>query len=59
MWPFWHSRRRLPRPARRLPCRPTLEALEGRLAPATFTVSNTDDSGAGSLLGVMALCLLG
>src|SRR5262245_50027954 len=29
--------------------RPTLEALEGRLAPATFTVTNTNDAGAGSL----------
>jgi hypothetical protein len=26
-----------------------LEVLEGRLAPATFTVTNTDDSGSGSL----------
>src|SRR5262245_3816179 len=29
--------------------RPTLELLEGRLAPATFTVVNTNDAGAGSL----------
>src|SRR5262249_3888838 len=30
-------------------CRPRLEALEGRLAPATFTVTNTNDTGPGSL----------
>ncbi len=29
--------------------RPRLEALEGRLAPAVFTVTNVNDSGAGSL----------
>ena len=29
--------------------RPRMEALEDRLAPATFTVSNVNDSGAGSL----------
>ena len=39
------GRVRPPRPSRRL----TLEALEGRLAPATFTVTTTKDSGAGSL----------
>jgi titin len=37
--------RRRPRP----PVRPQLEELERRLAPATFTVSNTNDAGAGSL----------
>src|SRR5262249_39297167 len=29
--------------------RPLLQVLEGRIAPATFTVSNTNDSGTGSL----------
>src|SRR5262245_17721663 len=33
-------------PARR---RPTLEALEDRLVPSTFSVMDTSDSGAGSL----------
>src|SRR5437763_967400 len=33
----------------RKPYRPELERLEPRLAPATFTVLNTADSGAGSL----------
>src|SRR5262245_48404981 len=32
-----------------LRARPLLQALEGRIAPATFTVSNVNDSGAGSL----------
>jgi titin len=49
MWPFYRSRCQSARPARRPSCRPTLEALEGRLAPATFTVSTTNDAGAGSL----------
>jgi hypothetical protein len=33
------------------PCRfrPCVEALEGRLLPSTFTVTNANDSGAGSL----------
>src|SRR5205085_5761737 len=35
-------------PARRR-FRPRLSALEGRLAPATFTVVNLNDAGAGSL----------
>src|SRR5262249_44594951 len=30
-------------------CRPRLEYLEDRLAPAVFTVTNASDSGAGSL----------
>src|SRR5262245_64675122 len=34
---------------RRRRFRPSLEALEDRLAPATFLVTNTDDAGAGSL----------
>jgi titin len=42
------ARPRARRPARP-PFRPRLEALEGRLAPAAFTVSNTNDGGAGSL----------
>jgi hypothetical protein len=35
--------------ARPFSFRPRLEALEDRLAPANFTVSTTDDFGAGSL----------
>jgi titin len=35
--------------ARRPRCRPRLEELERRLAPATFTVSNVNDGGPGSL----------
>src|SRR5262245_55896196 len=34
-----HSRKPRPR------CRPRLEVLEGRLAPAVFTVTSTDDNG--------------
>jgi hypothetical protein len=39
------------RPPRQAPARwrPTLEALEDRTVPSTFTVMNTSDSGAGSL----------
>jgi hypothetical protein len=36
-------------PAARPGFRPRLDALEGRLAPAVFTVTNVNDSGAGSL----------
>jgi hypothetical protein len=46
------ARRPAPRrEARRSPCRPRLEALEDRLAPATWTVTNTspDSSVSGSL----------
>src|SRR5262245_41237096 len=39
---------RNPKPVRP-PFRPRLEVLEDRLAPATFTVGNTNDSGSGSL----------
>src|SRR5262249_53519190 len=35
--------------ARRPACRPTLEALEDRMVPSTFTVVNVNDSGTGSL----------
>jgi hypothetical protein len=38
-----------PAQAQRHICRPRLELLEDRLAPATFTVSTAADSGAGSL----------
>ena len=38
----------MPSPIRRR-CPLSLEALEDRLAPATFTVTTTDDAGAGSL----------
>ena len=37
------------RPARRNGVRPHLESLEDRCLPSTFTVLNTNDSGAGSL----------
>src|SRR4051812_8541632 len=51
--PFFSRRtaRRAPSrvPAARPGFRPRLEALEGRLAPAVFTVTNVNDSGAGSL----------
>jgi hypothetical protein len=50
--PFWLRRlfvRKPPAPARRQTRRLTLEALEDRLVPSTFTVMNTSDSGAGSL----------
>jgi hypothetical protein len=42
---------RTPRTVRKAParCRPALEALEDRLAPATFNVTTLADSGAGSL----------
>jgi fibronectin-binding autotransporter adhesin len=35
-------------------CRPRLEYLEDRLAPAVFTVTNSNDSGAGSLRDAVA-----
>src|SRR5215469_15049986 len=41
--------------ARRHGFRPRLEALEDRLVPSTFTVTNTNDSGAGSLRAEVAL----
>src|SRR5437899_10319590 len=33
----------------RFRARPSLQLLEGRIAPATFTVTNANDSGPGSL----------
>ena len=33
----------------RFRARPSLQSLEGRIAPATFTVTNANDSGPGSL----------
>jgi hypothetical protein len=51
--PFWLRRlfvRKSPAPLRRpARFRPALEALEDRTVPSTFTVSNTNDSGTGSL----------
>src|SRR5947209_7264559 len=44
----WNSKRHASRPRRRAR-RPGLEALEGRLAPAVYAVTTTNDSGAGSL----------
>src|SRR3954454_7781394 len=43
------SSRPVRKPALKTTFRPRLEALEDRLAPATFTVLNTNDLGAGSL----------
>lgn len=40
------SRRSIPA---RFRARPSLQLLEGRIAPATFTVTNANDSGSGSL----------
>src|SRR5215471_9066196 len=42
---------RTPRTIRKIPARrrPSVEVLEGRIAPATFTVLNNADTGAGSL----------
>ena len=49
-WRRWF-RRPLPpgRAGRRLPARPSVEALEGRCLPATFTVTTVADGGPGSL----------
>ena len=44
--PQAHRPRQKPRPS---PWRPRLEVLEGRVLPSTYTVTNTDDSGPGSL----------
>src|SRR5262245_13519650 len=38
---------------RRPPCRPRVEALEDRTAPATFVVENLNDTGVGSLRGAI------
>src|SRR5262249_4921606 len=49
MWPsLFQSRRIRRRLLSRTPA-PRLEPLEGRLLPATFTVTNSGDAGAGSL----------
>src|SRR5262245_4915172 len=46
-------RRRRRKDSRHSFYKPALELLEGRYAPATFTVVNIDDSGAGSLRQAM------
>jgi hypothetical protein len=51
---FWcrksqRSKHGLNRPIARFMVRPCVEFLEGRLLPSTFTVTNTNDSGTGSL----------
>ena len=43
------ARRDRPRPPSRPRCVPRVESLEGRLAPATLTVTSLADSGAGTL----------
>ena len=50
------GRRRQPQPYR---FRPRLEALEGRALPSTLTVTNTLDSGAGSLRDTIAAAASG
>jgi hypothetical protein len=45
--------RRPKRPGLRRPVRPALERLEGRDVPSTFTVTNLNDAGAGSLRQVI------
>ncbi len=46
---FWRRARKPSRIPSRPQCRPALEALESRLAPAAFAVTNASDSGPGSL----------
>ncbi|MCI0463465.1 MAG: hypothetical protein L0Z62_41535, partial [Gemmataceae bacterium] len=49
--PTWHRSLRHPwhRPLRRPRARPTVEVLEDRTVPSTFTVQNLNDSGPDSL----------
>jgi len=52
--------RRVTRPIRKKPprARPTLEALEDRWVPSTFTVNSTGDTGTGSgLTGDLRYCI--
>ena len=55
MWRRWLRQLRSgpssrdPRPAPRVSYRPRCEVLEDRSVPSTFTVTNTNNSGAGSL----------
>src|SRR5262245_10903620 len=53
------ERARPSRPARRARFRPALQALEDRAVPATLTVTNLLDSGAGSLRGQIAASAAG
>jgi hypothetical protein len=52
----WFSLRRQPQPYH---YQPRLEVLEGRALPSTLTVTNTDDSGMGSLRGEIAAAASG
>src|SRR5260221_674530 len=49
LWNRKKTFKRVMSAGRRLSFRPTLRELEHRLAPAIFTVVNTNDSGTGSL----------